>query len=367
MGFTSGALENMVSLNHLGSYYKGKKVFVTGHTGFKGSWLCAWLSSLGATVRGYALRPEYDGSLFSFLDNEGIFESVIGDVRDRERLKHSIVSFQPDFIFHLAAQPLVRRSYKIPSETFDVNVIGTANVLELMSGLPGQCTAVIITTDKVYQNKELDILYNEEDALGGHDPYSTSKACAELVTDSFRKSFFDTEKYATHKKAIASARAGNVIGGGDWSEDRIIPDILRSVIRERAVEVRNPDSVRPWQHVLEPIGGYLTLGACLVNNPARFSKAYNFGPLPEDHLTVEELVETTLGIWGSGKWNHIKTEAQHEAKLLKLDITRAARELLWRPKLNAATAINWTINWYKESAANKKQFTFSQIQTYIQK
>ncbi|MES1222969.1 MAG: CDP-glucose 4,6-dehydratase, partial [Bacteroidota bacterium] len=221
-------MENVVNLQQLETYYKDKKVFVTGHTGFKGAWLVAVLHTLGAKLKGYALAPEYENGLFSLLPPEAIGESIIADIRNKEKLSQEILSFKPDYVFHLAAQPLVRKSYTIPSETFEVNAVGTANLLESLIRLPGKCNVVVITTDKVYENKEQHILYTEDDVLGGYDPYSASKACAEIVVNSFRNSFFNTKNYTRHHKAIASARAGNVIGGGDWSADRIIPDIIRS-------------------------------------------------------------------------------------------------------------------------------------------
>lgn len=347
------------------AYYKGKKVFITGHTGFKGAWLMACLSKAGATVKGYALPPEYTG-LFDLLAPLNMAESVIADIRDKERLQKEIATFQPDFLFHLAAQPLVRRSYEIPAETFDVNVTGTANVLETVHQLPSQCTVVVITTDKVYENKEQNLLYNENDSLGGYDPYSASKACAELVVSSFRNSFFNPAKYGQHKKAIASARAGNVIGGGDWSKDRIIPDIIRSLQKEESILVRNPHAVRPWQHVLEPVAGYLSLGVLLDKAPEHFSKAYNFGPQPADHLTVQELVEQAIAVWGKGEWTDGSDPSQpHEAGLLKLDITRARQELKWEPKLSAKEAIAWTVNWFRQPKDKQADYSFQQINDYF--
>lgn len=349
------------------SYYKGKKVFITGHTGFKGSWLMACLNQAGAKVKGYALAPEYDG-LFNRLAPLQIAESIIADIRDKARLQKEIDSFQPDFVFHLAAQPLVRRSYEIPAESFDVNVTGTANLLEAVNRLSDKCTVVAITTDKVYENKEQDILYKEEDTLGGYDPYSASKACTELVISSFRNSFFTTATYEQHHKAIASARAGNVIGGGDWSKDRIIPDIVRSLQNHEPINVRNPLAVRPWQHVLEPLSGYLLLGSLLDANPSLYSKPYNFGPLPKDHLSVRELVETAIKIWGSGNWNDGSDSKQvHEAGLLKLDISRSKKELNWIPKLSATQAIEWTINWYRKSLEDQANYSFQQIKDYFTK
>jgi CDP-glucose 4,6-dehydratase len=359
-------MTHMTNLTALTSAYKGKKVFITGHTGFKGAWLSAILSKCGAIIRGYALAPEYEGNLFSLIWKDVTGESVIADIRNRNRLSEEIVSFQPDFIFHLAAQPLVRRSYEIPAETFEVNVVGTANVLEAVRDLKNKCIVVVVTTDKVYQNKEQEILYKESDLLGGYDPYSASKACTELVVNSFRNSFFNRNSYAQHQKAIVSARAGNVIGGGDWSEDRILPDIIRSLTKGEAVNVRNPASVRPWQHVLEPIAGYLKLGALLYDQPKGYSEAYNFGPLPNDHLTVKELVELTIRYWGSGKWNDRSDILQpHEAKLLMLDIGLAKKELRWEPKLDAKNSIEWTVNWYKQQPADKASYTYKQIEDYF--
>src|SRR5258706_14049663 len=307
-------MENLVMHDQLSSYYSGKKVFITGHTGFKGAWLMACLYFFGAKIKGYALEPEYKNGLFDLLQPLQLSENIIADVRNKDRLQKEIDSFQPDYIFHLAAQAIVRRSYKIPAETFEVNVVGTANLLEVINSLSKKCTAVIITTDKVYQNKEQDILYNEENVLGGYDPYSASKACTEIVVSSFLNSFFNPVVYQHHQKSIATARAGNVIGGGDWTIDRIVPDIVSSLQQEKTIEVRNPGAVRPWQHVLEPIAGYLLLAGRLHEEPSKYSMAYNFGPLPKDHLTVKELVETAIKYWGYGNWKDAFDAAQpHEA------------------------------------------------------
>ena len=353
-------------LNQLSSYYKGKKIFVTGHTGFKGGWLLGCLHLLGAKVKGYALEPEYKNGIFELIQTNQDCESIIADIRNKEKLQSEIESFQPDYIFHLAAQPLVRRSYEIPAETIEVNVTGTANLLEAVIKLQKKCTIVAITTDKVYENREKNILYEENDVLGGYDPYSASKACAEIVVSSFRNSFFNPKNYETHQKAIASARAGNVIGGGDWNTDRIIPDIVRSLQQEKVIGVRNPKSIRPWQHVLEPIIGYLILGGLLNEKPKKFSKAYNFGPLPKDHLTVKQLVKIAIRNWGNGKWENISMPEQlHEAGLLKLDISRAKKELGWKPKLNSEQAIKWTIDWYKQPIVKQAEFTFKQIRDYF--
>jgi CDP-glucose 4,6-dehydratase len=351
----------------LEKYYTSKKVFVTGHTGFKGAWLCAVLQTLNAQIKGYALTPEFDNTLYNIIQPSLKIESIIADIRDKIKLQKQISDFQPDYIFHLAAQPLVRRSYEIPAETFDVNVVGTANVLEAVTTLKKKCAVIVITTDKVYENKEDNsILYKEEDVLGGYDAYSASKACAELVVSSFRNSFFNIHNYSQHQKAIASVRAGNVIGGGDWNKDRIIPDIIRSLKNNQPIEVRNPNAVRPWQHVLEPLTGYLLLGANLNDEPTKFSKAYNFGPLPNDHLSVKELVETAIKVWGNGSWKNISNSNEpHEAGLLKLDISRAQKELNWQPKLNAQQAIEWSINWYKQPNEKQAEYSFQQISNYF--
>lgn len=360
-------MESMVNLQHLLSYYKGKKVFVTGHTGFKGAWLVTILNMLGADVKGYALTPEYSNCLFNYIEPLNICESVIADIRDKSKLAKEMLSFQPDYIFHLAAQPLVRKSYSIPAETFEVNVVGTANILEVIKEMQHNCTTVIVTTDKVYENKEQDILYKEDSRLGGHDPYSASKACAEIVVSSFRNSFFINNQNTPYQKGIASARAGNVIGGGDWSADRIIPDIIKSLNQGKEIEVRYPYAIRPWQHVLEPLSGYLLLGALLNHKPTKYDKAYNFGPYPKDHLTVEELVELAINSWGSGEWKDCSAgNKPHEAGVLKLDINRAMNELNWNPKLDAATAIEWTMAWYKQPVGSQVNFTFEQIKNYLQ-
>jgi CDP-glucose 4,6-dehydratase len=345
--------------------FKGKRVFVTGHTGFKGSWLVAWLHLLGAEIKGYALAPEHERGIFNILEGSSLCESVIGEIRDQEKLSAAITSFQPDFVFHLAAQPLVRYSYIEPAETFDINVIGTANVLNAIRLLPASCAVVIVTTDKVYENNEWWYPYREVDPLGGYDPYSASKACAEIVVNSFRQSFFNVRKLTEHGKAIASARAGNVIGGGDWSDDRIIPDIVKSLQSKKTIQVRNPKAIRPWQHVLEPIYGYLLLAKGLVDRPTVFSGAYNFGPLPSDFLPVENLVQHAISCWGTGDYETPdQTNQPHEAGILKLDISKAIKQLAWIPKLNSGQSIEWTIDWYKKSPMAQRDYTYSQIKQF---
>jgi CDP-glucose 4,6-dehydratase len=355
----------MVRVSDLKNYYNNKRVFITGHTGFKGSWLSTILLSMGATVKGYALELEYDNVIYNELQKNKNFTSIIADVRNAERLAEEIINFNPDYIFHLAAQPLVRESYKMPANTFEINVMGTANLLECIKVLPDKCSTVIITTDKVYENEEQHIHYKETDRLGGHDPYSASKACTEIVVSSFRNSFFSLDKYPLHQKAIATARAGNVIGGGDWSADRIIPDIVNSLLGEKPVEVRNPGAVRPWQHVLEPLFGYLLLGANLDADPSKFSEAFNFGPADTDHLTVKEVVEKCISVMNKGSWLDVSNNAQpHEANLLMLDIEKAKNTLGWKPKLNSSEAITWTMNWYNAKKESKVDLTNEQINTY---
>jgi CDP-glucose 4,6-dehydratase len=362
-------LENLVNMfEDLKKIYAGKKIFLTGHTGFKGSWLLQILSLLGAEVKGYALAPKDELNLYNVIKGDDLCQSVIGDLRDRGNLKEAMFEFQPDFVFHLAAQPLVRLSYQIPSETFEVNAIGTANLLDSIMLLKKACYAIFITTDKVYHNNEWEYPYRENDRLGGYDPYSASKACAELVIDSYRNSFFNIDTYNIHQKAIAVGRAGNVIGGGDWSKDRLIPDIAKSLSACKVIEIRNPGSIRPWQHVLEPLLGYLLLGSKLYHDPIRYSQAYNFGPDVNDALPVKKMVEMAIKSWGSGEFFVNQVEGQpHEAGLLKLDISKAIGDLNWHPKMNASEAIIHTMDWYRSFYNNPEniiQFTKAQIQNF---
>ena len=350
-------------------FWKNKKVFLTGHTGFKGSWMSIWIDILGANVKGYALKPEKI-SLYNqvnpLLKNHS---SVIADVRDKKKIKIELLKFQPDIIFHFAAQPLVRKSYAIPVETFEVNAIGTANLLNAVRFLKKECAVVIITTDKVYENPETGIPFSENDKLGGHDPYSASKAAAEIVAESFRLSFFHPSKFKQHKKSIATARAGNVIGGGDYAEDRIIPDIFRALSKSKTISVRNPNAVRPWQHVLEPLGGYLLLVEKMKNNPQNFSSAFNFGPEINDELKVEDLVKLAIEKWGNGKYKiQEQKNASHEAALLKLNIEKSKTELNWSPKWSAPQAIERTIKWYHNSlqkSNDKFELCLKDINDYV--
>ncbi len=355
-----------MSYGHLIRYYGNKRVFITGHTGFKGSWLVSWLHMLGATVKGFALAPENSDDHYNVIKGSDLCESVFADIMDYERLNKEVLDFQPDFIFHLAAQPLVRLSYEKPSETFSVNAIGTAYVLDAVRQLTKSCVVVLITTDKVYENNEWHYPYRECDRLGGYDPYSASKACAELIISSYRNAFFNKSSYATHQKSISSVRAGNVIGGGDWAKDRIIPDLVRSISKSESLVVRNPTSVRPWQHVLDPIGGYLHLGTKMVDDPIKFADAWNFGPLAEDSLSVRELVEIAISAWGKGKYEMPPlTNQPHEANLLKLDISKTINELGWQPQYNSKQAIEMTLEWYKAFCDNWELLTVEQIQQFL--
>lgn len=347
--------------------YQGEKIFITGHTGFKGAWLSLWLSLLGAKTKGYALKPAKN-SLYTSLEDSLKIHSVIADIRNRKKLEKELVSFQPNFIFHLAAQPLVRYSYEHPLETFEVNSIGTANLLHAASQLKKKCSIIIITTDKVYENKEKNYAYHEDDKLGGHDPYSASKACAEIIIQSFRLSFFNPYSFSQHKKSIASVRAGNVIGGGDFASDRIIPDTIAALRKNKTLKIRNPNAIRPWQHVLDPLCGYLMLGAKMNDEPEKHSTAYNFGPEANDLLTVEELAKAAINFWGKGKYS-IKqsTKNQHEAGLLMLDNSKAKKELNWHPKYNSIESVKRTIEWYKKSFKKNsdiKELCVGEIKNY---
>ncbi len=331
----------------LKSIYSGKRVFVTGHTGFKGTWLIKILNDFGAIIKGYSLAPESQFNLYSEIGGDNLCESVINDLRDRSGIRKALLDFQPDYIFHLAAQPLVRVSFEIPADTFEVNAVGTSNLLDAIRFLKRKCNVVLITTDKVYHNYEWEYPYRENDKLGGYDPYSASKACSELIIESYRNSFFNTAKYNHHKKAIAVGRAGNVIGGGDWSIDRLIPDIAKALNINKEIVIRNPNSIRPWQHVIEPLFGYLELGGKLDVDPIKYSQAYNFGPNVNDALSVKEIVAMSIKYWKAGTYSvDISDNNPHEAGLLKLDISKAIKELNWKPVFSTKKAVEMTINWY---------------------
>ena len=346
--------------------YKGKKVLVTGHTCFKGSWLVAWLDKMGAEVAGYALAPNTNPCHFEVLNLN--IESHINDIRDLDVLKKAIHDFQPEIIFHLAAQPLVGYSYENPIETYSTNVMGSLNILESAKGLDSLKAIVSITTDKVYENKEKEEGYKEDERLGGYDPYSSSKACVEIMTDSIRNSFFHIDKYGTdHQVLIATVRAGNVIGGGDWADMRLIPDIARATSKGEKVLIRNPYSVRPWQHVLEPLSGYLMIGQKLLEKNIAFSGAWNFGPEEKVLVNNEKLVEIA-----KKSWDRIdpefgaREEWFHETKILMLDSLKAIEDLNWRPVWTYDEAIEVTIEWYKNYHENNRIDTSADIDNYVE-
>ncbi|MBI1767586.1 MAG: CDP-glucose 4,6-dehydratase [Bacteroidetes bacterium] len=358
--------------------YKSKKVLITGHTGFKGSWLTLWLKELGARVFGYALDPPTNPSLFELLDLEKEIDHEIGDVRDLEQLKKCIQRVKPDIIFHLAAQSLVGKSYEEPLETIHVNTFGTVNLLEAVRQVGLGVAIVLITSDKCYENKEWVFGYRETDTLGGHDPYSASKAATEVLISSWRNSFFNPDAIKEHGVRVASARAGNVIGGGDWSKNRIVPDCIRDLQNHTFISVRNPYSTRPWQHVLEPLSGYLQLGAKLLGSSSEdaafFCEAFNFGPHVTNNKNVKELVEEIIESWGSGSWKWISPDkANYESGLLNLSIDKAYHKLGWLPKWNFSDTIARTVEWYQTVESHQKflhestmirDFTIKQIRAH---
>jgi CDP-glucose 4,6-dehydratase len=347
-------VEGLVSLE---DFYLKKRVFVTGHTGFKGSWLCLWLHRLGASVTGYALKPPTDPSLFDLCCIKDLIASVIADVRDFDTLQRAMNKAKPDIVIHLAAQPLVRDSYENPVRTYATNVMGTVHVFEAVRNCSSVRAVINVTTDKCYENREWAWGYRENDSLGGHDPYSSSKACSELVTASYRSSFFEATANCRPTVALASARSGNVIGGGDWGKDRLIPDCLRSLASGRRIGIRNPQAIRPWQHVLEPLGGYLLLAEKLYTEGAPFAEAWNFGPMEEDAKSVEYLVQRLCEKWvGSVGYNVKRGEDVHEASYLKLDCSKTRSQLGWRPRWRLETAIDKTLEWTKAYLEGKSPF-----------
>lgn len=348
---------------------RGERVFVTGHTGFKGGWLSTCLLSEGNDVTGFALEPASQPSFYARCGLEGRMRSVISDVRDGSALKRELQACAPRVVFHLAAQSLVRRSYTVPVETFDTNIMGTVHLLEAVRETPSVEAVVVVTTDKCYKNLGTTRPYTESDELGGHDPYSASKACAELVTSAYRASFLDVrDKHI----GVATARAGNVIGGGDWSEDRLVPDMVRALSEGREILIRNPSSTRPWQHVVEVIDGYLQLAARLLAEPRRWSQAWNFGPPGDSHVPVRDVADAFVRQWGAGRWTTPASPPQvtpHEAGLLAVDASKANRELGWRVRLGLEDAIAWTAAWHKHDLAGASvdalyTFTLEQIQAY---
>jgi CDP-glucose 4,6-dehydratase len=352
----------------MSNFWKDRRVFLTGHTGFKGGWMALWLQNAGAFVTGYALAPKesinfYDVSEVSI----GLVKSYESDIRDLSSLKSAMQASQPEVVIHMAAQALVRQSYRDPVETYSTNVMGTVNLFEAVRATPGVRAVINITTDKCYENQEWDWGYREIDPLGGFDPYSNSKGCAELVTSAYRNSFFHRSNHHKHGVSVASVRAGNVIGGGDWSADRLIPDILSAFQKSQAVKIRNPNAVRPWQHVLEPLRGYLLLAQRLVEEGPAFAEAWNFGPREEDARPVDWIVKEMASRWGSdAQWQTDDGEHPHEATYLKLDISKARSRLHWEPALRLTDALDLTVQWTKqfELNSNMRDVSLNQIKNY---
>ncbi|WP_304236028.1 CDP-glucose 4,6-dehydratase [Jiulongibacter sediminis] len=346
--------------------YQNKKVFITGHTGFKGTWLTLLLKSIGAVPSGFSLPPDSEPSHFDLI-RDNINSSTFGDIRDLENLRKSMVQFSPHIVFHLAAQPLVRESYINPVNTYETNVLGTLNVLECIKSCPSIKAVVIITTDKVYENNEWLYPYREHDRLGGYDPYSSSKACTEILVSSFRNSFYNLKEYEKkHNILIATARAGNVIGGGDWSSDRLIPDVVRSAFLNTKTKIRSPNSIRPWQHVLDCLYGYLLLGQKLLSGNTDYSGSWNFAPLPNESKTVLEVLEECKKEWKRIEFEFTDSYLNpHEATTLKLDSSKSSTLLKWIPKWGTEEAILKTIEWYREFYESNKVITQNQIQKYL--
>ena len=368
MGITVHHTQDAKSAAVDAAFWKGKHVFLTGHTGFKGGWLSLWLASMGAKVTGYALAPNTTPSFYEVAKVENdLGQSYIADIRDLEKLQKAMTDAKPEIVIHMAAQPLVRYSYANPVETYATNVMGTVHVLESIRGLDSVRAAVIVTTDKCYENKEWAWGYRENEPMGGHDPYSNSKGCAELVTSAYRQSYFSSEKYAQHKVAIASARAGNVIGGGDWSEDRLIPDAIKAFEANQALMIRNPLATRPWQHVLEPLSGYLVLAQALYEHGAKFAGGWNFGPRDDDARSVQEVINLLVKNWGSAaSWVQDKSEQPHEAHSLKLDCSKARQYLYWVPKWTLEQAVEHITQWQKAfmQQSNMHEMSLKQISSY---
>ncbi|HMI68042.1 MAG TPA: CDP-glucose 4,6-dehydratase [Cyclobacteriaceae bacterium] len=352
--------------------YKGKKVLITGHTGFKGSWLALWLRELGAKVYGYALEPPTRPSLFEMVGLEKGIEHELADIRDFERVKRSVQRIKPDIVFHLAAQSLVGKSYNDPLETIQINALGTVNLMEAVRQTGLSLAMVLITSDKCYENREWHFGYRENDRLGGRDPYSASKAAAGVLIGSWRNSFFNPATINDHGVRVASARAGNVVGGGDWSKDRIVPDCIRDLQNQTFITVRNPYATRPWQHVLEPLSGYLELGRKLLDSSsehvAEFCDAFNFGPHVTNNKSVKELVEEIIENWGSGSWKWISPQkVNYESSLLNLNIDKSYHKLHWLPKWNFEETIARTVEWYQmagRDSSRMQEFTLKQIKSY---
>jgi CDP-glucose 4,6-dehydratase len=349
------------------TFWKNKKVLVTGHTGFKGSWLSLWLQTRGANVIGYSLEPPTAPSFFELGEIASEMVSLHGDIRDLENFKTAVKLHQPEIIIHMAAQSLVRYSYQHPVDTYSTNVMGTVNILDTVRQLGSVKVVLIITSDKCYENRETLLGYKESDPMGGYDPYSSSKGCAELVTAAYRNSFFSPARFSSHGVAIASTRAGNVIGGGDWGEDRLIPDIMRSTLADQPVVIRYPDAIRPWQHVLEPLNGYLQLAERLWDQGAKFTGGWNFGPDHDDCKPVHWILETLNQQWKGGiKWIQSSADNPHEATYLNLDCSKSKQLLGWSPKLDLGTALELLVDWYQGYAnnVNLRELSMNQLAYY---
>lgn len=351
------------------NFYRGKRVLVTGHTGFKGSWLSIWLHELGAEVVGIGLEPftERDNYVLSEIGKK-IKADIRADIRDGQRMKEIFSEYQPEIVFHLAAQPLVRLSYDKPVETYETNVMGTINIMEAIRCTESVKVAVMITTDKCYENKEQIWGYRENEPMGGYDPYSSSKGAAEIAISSWRRSFFNPSDYGKkHHVSIASVRAGNVIGGGDWALDRIIPDCIKALEAGRDIDIRSPKAIRPWQHVLEPLSGYLLLAQKMWEEPTKYCEGWNFGPLPESISTVWEVASKVVENYGSGKLNDVSDpNALHEAKLLMLDISKAKFQLGWEPRMNIFECVELTVDWYRRyRSEDVYEVCLEQINKYL--
>ncbi|MGD8456886.1 MAG: CDP-glucose 4,6-dehydratase [Anaerolineales bacterium] len=346
-------------------FWENKKVFITGHTGFKGAWLSLWLNKLGAQITGYALEPPTTPSLFGLSNLSDDIHSITADVREYETLQKALEENSPEIVFHLAAQALVRRSYAVPIETYETNVMGTVHLLEAVRQVESVKAVVMVTSDKCYENMGWGRGYRETDRLGGYDPYSNSKACSELVVSAYRNSFFHPDNYASHGVAIASVRAGNIVGGGDWAEDRLIPDCIKAILDGQKIVVRNPTAVRPWQHVLDPLNGYMMLAQGLYENGIAFSGAWNFGPENEDALPVETIVKRICKQWGGEAAYEIRTnpDAVHEAEVLILDCAKAKNDLKWAPVWRIDTALKSVVDWYQgfQKQTNVKDLCLRQI------
>ena len=349
------------------SFWKDRNVLVTGHTGFKGSWLALWLQAIGAKVVGYALPPRTHPNLFEVAGVERQMVSILADIRDPDQLRAALTTHQPEVVFHLAAQAEILPSYAHPAETYATNVMGTVNLLDAVRQGNGVRAVVVVTSDKCYENRESGQAYRESDPLGGADPYSSSKGCAELVTAAYRSSFFAPADHARHRTAIATARAGNAIGGGDWSENRLIPDAMRAFLDSCPLQVRHPGAIRPWQHVLEPLAGYLILAERLHQQGNAFADAWNFGPGDGDTHSVGQLLDVLVAIWGDGAtWRNDRSSHPHEAHCLRLDTSKANSALLWRPRWPLETALRMTVDWYRahSSGENMTAICRQQISDY---